>query len=111
LRYQIHLAKQYARSSFFRCVKDLVVPDDWKAILSTITELDETISQQLTTLGNHTLSEVDKKMEKLQEMMPISLRLATDNIDHARVCHHLSFGTLTSFSTYRVTDGEAEEAP
>ncbi|KAL2797291.1 hypothetical protein BJX66DRAFT_335195 [Aspergillus keveii] len=65
-------------------LEDLVVPDDWKGILSTITELDETISQQLTTLGNHTLSEVDKKMEKVQEMMTISLRLATDNIDHAR---------------------------
>ncbi|KAJ0413509.1 hypothetical protein BJY00DRAFT_58501 [Aspergillus carlsbadensis] len=84
LRYQIRLAKQYARSSFFRFIKDLAVPDDWKGIVSTITELDETISQQLSALGNHTLSEVDKKMEKLHEMMAISLRLATENRDHAR---------------------------
>jgi hypothetical protein len=71
LSYQIHLANQSARSSFFRFVNDLVVPDDWKGILSTITELDGVMSQQLATLGNHTLSEVDKKMEKLHEMMTI----------------------------------------
>ncbi|KAL2859413.1 hypothetical protein BJX68DRAFT_226227 [Aspergillus pseudodeflectus] len=55
------------------------------------TELDEMISQQLITLGDHTLSKVAKEMEKLDDMMTISLRLANRNKNQARLCYPLTF--------------------
>ncbi|KAL4906329.1 hypothetical protein BDW74DRAFT_177343 [Aspergillus multicolor] len=85
LRYQIRLAKQYSRSTFFRFVNDLAVSNDWKGIFLTITGLDETITKHLSTLEGHTLNQVNRKMEELQERMNKSLRLAAETRDQYRI--------------------------
>jgi hypothetical protein len=62
-----------------------MILDDWKGILSTITDLDETIGKQIAALGDHTLNEVDRKMEELWHRMNISLRLAAEAREQAKV--------------------------
>ncbi|KAL3478812.1 hypothetical protein BJX99DRAFT_256220 [Aspergillus californicus] len=84
LRYQILLAKQYSRSRTFRILSDLIVPENWRGMTSKMTVIDKAITTNLGALGDHTLHEVDKKMDVLEEKMNLSLNLAAATRDEAK---------------------------
>ena len=52
---------------------------------SKMNVIDKAITTNLRALGDHTLHEVDKKMDVLEEKMNLSLNLAAETRDEAKV--------------------------
>jgi hypothetical protein len=51
---------------FFRFLRDCVVADDWKVMLTEIKSTEEGINKDLGTFGSNTLKGIDDKVSELQ---------------------------------------------
>lgn len=85
LRYQIRLAKHYAHSSFFRSLQDVFVADNWKEMLVSITDMEDSITGDLEILAGHTIQGIDRKVAELGHLMDESLRLGRETRDEVKV--------------------------
>jgi N-terminal domain of NWD NACHT-NTPase len=65
LEYQIRLAKHIFRSGFCRFFADLVVTDDWKAMLMNVKDIEGCIKEHLSTHDRNTLDKIHDKVSKL----------------------------------------------
>ena len=66
LKYQIQLARQCSRERLFRLLRDIVVLDDWKVLLTDLEKTEELINKDLSTFGSNALKAVDNKVSELQ---------------------------------------------
>lgn len=81
LEFQIRLAWHYSRSGFFRALKNLADPGDWRAMHEALKKLNDDISQDLKVMGDHVLLQIDRYMANLQEKMDESQKKIMDKLD------------------------------
>ena len=75
LEYQLRLARQCSHAGLFRFLRDVAKVDDWKAKLTDLKTMEESINKDLRTLGGHTLIAIDDKVSELQNLASKSLAL------------------------------------
>ena len=66
LEYQIRLAKYLGHSGFCRFFTDLVVTDDWNAMLMNVKDIEGSIKNYLSTHDSSTLKEIHDRVSNLQ---------------------------------------------
>ncbi|KAJ5364524.1 uncharacterized protein N7496_010237 [Penicillium cataractarum] len=84
LKYQIHLAKHFIKSGFFRFVEDLAVTDDWNGMYRAINDVDESICQSLNTLNMHTMTRIECDLGSLHGKIDASKEIMIDARDNAK---------------------------
>ncbi len=75
LAYQLRLACHYSHAGLFRFLRDVAKVDDWKAKLTDLKTMEESINNDLRTLGSHTLIVINDKVSELQNLASKSLAL------------------------------------
>ena len=66
LKYQMYIACQYSRAGFFRFIRDLVAADDWKGMLGSLKETDNTIGRDIKTIDSSALGTIGVNLTELQ---------------------------------------------
>jgi hypothetical protein len=72
LEYQIRLAYQYSRHTLSRYFRDVVLADDWKAMLAEVKDFEQSIIKDLREVDGYTMKVVD---EKTSESLGLQIRL------------------------------------
>ncbi|KAL2826401.1 hypothetical protein BDW59DRAFT_160926 [Aspergillus cavernicola] len=84
LRYQIRLVHQFSHSAVMQFFKDLTIADDWKEMLSSITETDRSITDDLRVLSGHTLRRIDTAVGELHSQIETSLTMLSEVRDETK---------------------------
>ena len=66
LKYQMYIACQYSRAGFFRFIRDLIAADDWKGMLGSLKETDNTIGRDIKTIDSSALGTIGVNLTELQ---------------------------------------------
>ena len=66
LKYQMYIACQYSRAGFFRFIRDLVAADDWKGMLGSLKETENTIGRDIKTINSSVLGIYGVNLTELQ---------------------------------------------
>jgi hypothetical protein len=66
VKYQIQLAQQCLRSGLFRFLRDCVIANDWKVMLTDLKKIKESINRDLSTFSGNTLKVIDDKVSELK---------------------------------------------
>ena len=78
LKYQIQLARQYARPVFFRLLRDSVSVDGWKNLKESIIESEAGINSILTMMDSGHLRRVSTTLSDVHGTMEESFSLLKD---------------------------------
>lgn len=62
----MYIACQYSRAGFFRFIRDLVAADDWKGMLGSLKETENTIGRDIKTIDSSALRTTGDNLTELQ---------------------------------------------
>jgi hypothetical protein len=66
-------------------LQDVFVADNWKEVLASITDMENSITGDLEILAGHTIQGIDRKVAELWHLMEESLRLGRETRDEVKV--------------------------
>ncbi|KAH8422457.1 uncharacterized protein LDX57_000212 [Aspergillus melleus] len=102
IEFQMRLARHYSRSGYFRVMRDMVAPEDWKGMRQDIESIDRSVSRDLEEVGNNTLLHIETLLEQHREStqsLMIKIEKDTEEAKNLRLLSILRVASQARFES------------